>query len=352
MELPLAVVSDCQQRAVIRFLSLEGRSVSEIHEEMLPVYGEKTWSIERISQWLRDYEEGRETVHHDDDEVELRSGRPSASTEKEPVEAVRKIVLADRKVSIDNIVAKLSHRIGLKAVTTVLKDKLGYFNICGKWVEAKLIDQHKKQRLDAARRFTEMFTNESESIFDRIVTGGETWIDFPLPDNSAKKSKLEHTKGKIMVTVFWDSKGVLLVDFLPRGEIITGEKYRVLLKNLRTVLRRKRRGTRREKIFIHDSVGPHSEPGTKSLVRTFDWDDFCIQPCSPDLNPSDFYIFPALEAHLQDQQFSKDEAIRKEANRWLQEKDSQWYNEGLQELTARLRKCIEVQGDYVEKQKD
>ena len=45
-----------------------------------------------------------------------------------------------------------------------------------------------------------------------------------------------------MATVFWDTKGVIMLDVLPKRSIITGVYYANLLDQLRTAIREKRRG--------------------------------------------------------------------------------------------------------------
>ena len=56
-----------------------------------------------------------------------------------------------------------------------------------------------------------------------------------------KKFKTQPSTGKVMATVFWDAKGVML-DVLPKRSTITGVYYANLLDQLRTAIREKRRG--------------------------------------------------------------------------------------------------------------
>ena len=88
----------------------------------------------------------------------------------------------------------------------------------------------------------------------RLVTVDETWVHYYEPENKAqsrqwvgpgsprpKKFKTQPSAGKVMATVFWDAKGVML-DFLPKRSTITGVYYANLLDQLRTAIREKRRG--------------------------------------------------------------------------------------------------------------
>ena len=44
-----------------------------------------------------------------------------------------------------------------------------------------------------------------------------------------------------MATVFWDSKGIILIDYKPASTSITGEWYANVIKQLRVAIKEKRR---------------------------------------------------------------------------------------------------------------
>ena len=66
------------------------------------------------------------------------------------------------------------------------------------------------------------------------------WVGpgFPRP----KKFKTQPSAGKVMNTVFWNTKGIIMLDFLPKRSTITGVYYANLLDQLRTAIREKLRG--------------------------------------------------------------------------------------------------------------
>ena len=82
----------------------------------------------------------------------------------------------------------------------------------------------------------------------RLVTVDETWVHYYEPENKAqsrqwvgpKKFKTQPSAGKVMATVFWDAKGVIMLDFLPKRSTLTGVYYANLLDQLRTAIREKR----------------------------------------------------------------------------------------------------------------
>ena len=88
-----------------------------------------------------------------------------------------------------------------------------------------------------------------------LVTVDETWVHYYEPEDKAqsrqwvgpgsprpKKFKMQPSAGKAMATVFWDAKGVIMLDFLPKRSTITGVYYANLFDQLRTTIREKRQG--------------------------------------------------------------------------------------------------------------
>ncbi|UYV72744.1 hypothetical protein LAZ67_10000487 [Cordylochernes scorpioides] len=100
MELPLVNVSTCELRSVIRFFTAKNETAVNIHRNLESVYGERCMSIQMVRRWRSWFLEGRQNVHDDE-----RSGRPV--TDNAAVAAVRNVVEADRRVTIDEIMIRL-----------------------------------------------------------------------------------------------------------------------------------------------------------------------------------------------------------------------------------------------------
>jgi hypothetical protein len=65
--------------------------------------------------------------------------------------------------------------------------------------------------------------------------------------------------GKIMASVFWDSEGVIHVDFLPHGVTVNAQYYTNLLcSDVHQVIWKRRPGKLLKIIILlHDSACPH-----------------------------------------------------------------------------------------------
>ena len=80
-----------------------------------------------------------------------------------------------------------------------------------------------------------------------------------------KKFKRASSAGKVMASVFWDSLGVIMIDYLQQGRTIHGACYAAELRRLRQEIARKRRGKwTRSVLLLQDNVPAH----TSQVVMT------------------------------------------------------------------------------------
>ncbi|UYV71380.1 hypothetical protein LAZ67_8002846 [Cordylochernes scorpioides] len=121
MELPLVNVSTCELRSVIRFFTAKNETAVNIHRNLVSVYGEGCMSIQMVRRWRSWFLEGRQNVHDDE-----RSDRPVTATDNAAVAAVRNVVEANRRVTIDEIMIRLPPgiEIGCSSIGTIMSDVL------------------------------------------------------------------------------------------------------------------------------------------------------------------------------------------------------------------------------------
>ncbi|GFR73035.1 histone-lysine N-methyltransferase SETMAR [Elysia marginata] len=74
-----------------------------------------------------------------------------------------------------------------------------------------------------------------------------------------KKFKVQRSAAKVMATVFWDVKGVILLDVLPQGKCINAAQNCSTLDRLRDAIHRKRPGLLRRGVVLQQGNAiPHS----------------------------------------------------------------------------------------------
>ncbi|GFN76156.1 histone-lysine N-methyltransferase SETMAR [Plakobranchus ocellatus] len=114
-----------------------------------------------------------------------------------------------------------------------------------------------------------------------------------------KKFKVQQSASKVMATVFWDSRGMTLLDILPKGESVNADRYCETLDWLRHAVRRKRSGLLCSGVVLqHDNATPHTAKRTKEWLERYRWDIIPHPAHSPDFAPSDFHLFGPLKRPL------------------------------------------------------
>ena len=150
---------------------------------------------------------------------------------------------------------------------------------------------------------------------------------------------------KLSLRFFWDQDGILLIDYLPKGQTINAEYYSSLLVQLKDILKEKRRGkVTKWLLFLYDNAPAHRALATQKKLAYLGFQCLDHPPYSPALAPSDYHLFPGLKKKLKVRHFSSDAEVIAAAETRL---DGQFLS-GLQELEQRAKKCIEFRGEYVE----
>ncbi|GFR99457.1 histone-lysine N-methyltransferase SETMAR [Elysia marginata] len=62
---------------------------------------------------------------------------------------------------------------------------------------------------------------------------------------------------------------------------------------------------------------------------------------SPDLAPSDFYLFPKLKEHIKGKHFEDDDAVQEDVRRWFRGKPHEFFADGMRKLIWRWRACVD-----------
>lgn len=73
-------------------------------------------------------------------------------------------------------------------------------------------------------------------------------------------------------------------------------------------------------------------------------------PYSPDLAPCDFYLFPNVKKNLRGIRFSSAEAAVEAYEKEVAQIPTSEWNRCFENWFLRMKKCIDFNGDYFEKQ--
>ncbi|GAV06446.1 hypothetical protein RvY_16437 [Ramazzottius varieornatus] len=208
-------------RVVLKYEFRRGTSASLTVKEVNHVFGEETADKMTVGRWF-----GR--FRSEDFSLEDRPhGRPKLKVDNE---VLKTLVESDPSQTT----VQLSRHFGVspRTITEHLHD-LGKVRKLEKWVPHSLGALQKEFRFMAF--LCHLIRNKKESISDRIITCDEKWI---LYNNRKRKRqwldegeelqeipKPELHQKKVMVAVWWSSRGLVHYDSLPPGKTINAGYY-------------------------------------------------------------------------------------------------------------------------------
>jgi len=112
----------------------------------------------------------------------------------------------------------------------------------------------------------------------------------------SKKFRVQKSAGKVLASISWDQDGILLIDYLPKGQTMNSKYYSFLLVKLKDILKEKRCGKVTEGVlFLHDNDPTHRALATQKKLAYLSFQCLDFPPYSQDLASSDYHLFPGLK---------------------------------------------------------
>jgi transposase len=179
-----------------------------------------------------------------------------------------------------------------------------------------LLQEHQQLCFEVARDMLEFLKT--------VITGDEMWVYGYDPEMNVQSSQWKHSspprpkkaqrvwsKVKVLLTVFFDYRGIVHHSYASAGRTINKEYYLEVIRHLRDAVRRKRPNlwASRNWQLQHDTAPAHSSHLIKSFLAKHGIPVVCQAPYSPDMAPCDFWLFPKLKGPLKGSRFDSCEDI-------------------------------------------
>ncbi|XKL60394.1 hypothetical protein PGB90_007451 [Kerria lacca] len=149
-----------------------------------------------------------------------------------------------------------------------------------------------------------------------------------------------------MGTFFWDHKGIIHIEYMLKGTIITADAYCDTLIRLQNAIKSKRPGLlKRGVILIRDNASPHSAGITQTYFKELKWTIFNHPPHSSDLASNDYHLFRELKKFLRGVRFHNDDEVKNAVLEFVKTLDENYFEEGLLKLVYRYDKCLNLMGN-------
>lgn len=332
-------------RYVMLFYYQKGKNAATTCRKICAVYGENAISERQTQKWFARFRSGNFDVRD-------APGRGRSVTEK--VDEILKLVEQDRHGTCREIADALN--INHMTVWNHLK-KAGYTKNLDVWVPHELSQKNLIDRITISE--TLLKRNDMDPFLKQIITGDEKWIRY---DNIQRKrswskagnlpqttSKPGLTKNKVMLSVWWDYKGIVYYELLNNGQTINSELYCQQLTRLNEALKEKRPKlvNRKGVVFHHDNARPHTSLMTRNKLTELGWEVLMHPPYSPDLAPSDYHLFRSLQNSLGGKKLADRRAAENHLVQFFASKPEKFYTDGIMKLREKWQKVIDNNGQYI-----
>ncbi|UYV62765.1 hypothetical protein LAZ67_2001857 [Cordylochernes scorpioides] len=271
------------------------------------------------------------------------------------------MILANRRITVREVAEDLNISIG--SCHSIFINDLGMRRVAAKFVPKLLNCDQKQHRMNIANEMLDSFRDDP-NLLQRVITGDEAWVygydvetkaqssQWKLPhEPRPKKARQVRSNVKVLLTVFFDCRGVVHHEFLPQGRTVNKEYYLQVMRNLREAIRQKRPDLWMNKNWLlhHDNAPAHNS----LLVRDFLAKNNTLMmpqpPYSPDLAPCDFFLFPKLKRPMKGRRYATLDEIKTASKEELK-KIFFFYDflKCFEDWKNRWHKCIISHGDYFE----
>ena len=330
-----------------------GCDATSIHNDFVSVYGDQAPAYSTITKWIREFKGGRTNL-----EDEPRSGAPITGPTAANIEVVRVLIENNPYLTYDELEAQTMLSRGTLERTII--DCLQLRKVASRYVPHFLSEKNRKDRVRICEYNLDKFKSGSWRLCD-VVTGDESiffwkqigrrqsnasWVaKGESPRTVIKRSQFDD---KTMVCIFFSTKGVETITYWDKGNTIDQHSYvDDCLKPLVKVINGHRNtcGTNYLK-FHHDNARPHV---AKKVIDYLKDQNFVIidhPPYSPDLAPSDFWLFDYIKQRLDDH--TNAESLVKQITKIVSDIPKNEWQKTFNKWIERMELCVKYKGDYFE----
>jgi len=296
-----------EYRAYIRTRALLGIPATEITEELVIAHGSLAPKYRTVAKWTALFLAGREELEDDP-----RSGRPITACTPANIELVWLVIEADPHSAYDDIEAET--HVSRTKLQEIIHGVLKLRKLTSRWVPHELTEKNRKDRVDACTENLAKFKENKWRLCD-VITGDESWFYLRQIGSKARNSswvapgqnartvvRRDRFEPKHMYSVFFKTSGLVHIDVMEKGEAITAQNYKVNCLDPifeETRKQRPKSGMKNMK-FHHDNARPHVSGVVKTHLEEAGAIIIRHPPYSPDLAPSDFWLFDMIKRNLDD----------------------------------------------------
>ena len=342
------------QRLIVFAFADEGMSVNTIHQRLVSRFGDDACCRATVANWVRKRKDGETSVQD-----KPRSGRPATAVNDSSAILIEELVSENGHITIDELAN--AAEISRGSVFQILHEHLGLSKLVSRWVPRLLTAEQKNRRYEVCLQQRAAISALGDEFKSRFVTQDESMFALydPLSRRESRAWLLRGGGGgdvesagtypkKIMLSVFWDASGPLMLTWYGQGQTQNSERFCDELTRLRQELLQRRRIVRKGVLLHCDNARPHSAALTRSHIDSLRFQQWQHPPYSPDLAPSDYGLFGHVKAQLRGKRFASFPELQTAVEGLIRATPRDTWLGWIEELPMRYDKCIQRNGGYFE----
>ena len=320
----------------------QNRTATEAHRNLVAVFGGECLSESQCHRYFQRFRNGDFSI-----EDSPHAGRPIQLD----IDALLPILKSNPYLSTRDLASEFSCN-----QSTIVRHlvTLGFVQKLGAWVPHSLTDDQKALRVNVCSSL--LSRKRRFEWLKNLITGDEKWLLYinhtrkrqwlPAEQEPIPEPKGEIHPKKVMISIWWDCKGVIWYELLPTNVTVTAVLYCTQLERLAIELKKKR--PEQEKVlFLHDNARPHVAKITSEKLQQLGWEVLPHPPYSPDLAPSDFHLFRSLSNHLKEKHFDDSDHLKMTIDTFFINKTPEFYASGINQLPDRWATVVNSEGEYI-----
>jgi len=328
--------------------ALKGKSPTQIHQILEDMFEKDALPLSTISYTIRSQ---RWTSNNEP----IKKNRQSRADYKKD-DLIESVLKRERFATIRHISKETN--IAPSTVNWILKERMGYKNIDLTIVPHELTSEMKKNRVDISIRMIESIQRAKANNWNFISTGDESWFSYYTSSTKIWIKKEDsppslpnpdfHPK-KLMVTIFWSPIGIQVLNVLPKGHTLNAQYFQeIILAELVRNNKVKEVKNQKQKYMIHfDNACVHSAKSTIQFLNENNIEILSHPAYSPDLAPSDFYLFGYLKDKAKGKRFCDENQILESIREEFFAIPKHQLESVFEEWERRLHQCIDGGGEYI-----
>ncbi|XP_071642185.1 uncharacterized protein [Temnothorax longispinosus] len=340
-----------EQLANIKFYVKLEKTFEKTYEDLNEVYGRNCLNRPRVEKWYK-----RFLSEKFDFASYLKEKR---ERDEGDVLGVSNIIFrSDRRASL-SVIKDLWYNLSKIAIHRILTEDLHMCNVCERFVPCTLTEDEKDARVEYCRDMLKAAEDSDSKKIDfkkNIVTCGEKWLyqDEVIPEQKDAKPKTEpkYQTVKYLLTVFFDTEGIVRAEILPERVTLNPDYYFGILNRLWNTIHhddiRPEYQNPGSWYLLHDYSPEHKSKNVRSFLAEKGIRALDIPPYSPDLTPFDFWFRPKLFRSIKKLQNRIPFNIPDDVLRALEAMKDKKYNSCFKKMFKRLGRCIESKETYLE----